>query len=294
VPTTLHRIAPALVDAPCTGGRARSATAAVWDRQLTVAVDDADALTPALQVARRHLDGVAEVVDRTRLRAQVHLLPRADGEPVSVSPLLARHVATALDTARRTRGLVDPTVVVARRPGAAGRAPGERGPAARREGAWIPVCGQSSTVRPAPGWRVVDVRGSSVRVPGGTTLELGPGARALALDDVALVAHQLTGAHVLVRLGSRAATLGHGSAVAHPERLVDPRTGAPAPTTWRTVEVSATSCRIASSLALAAAVLGPLAPQWLADRGADAVLVEPTGGVVRVGSFRTTGLHQAA
>ncbi|HZU19747.1 MAG TPA: FAD:protein FMN transferase [Gaiellaceae bacterium] len=76
----------------------------------------------------------------------------------------------------------------------------------------------------------------------------------------------------------------HTSAgVAH--HVVDPRTGLPAATPWRTVSVAAASCVDANVAATGALVVGAGAPAWLAERGAHARLVDREGHVVLVGGW---------
>lgn len=70
--------------------------------------------------------------------------------------------------------------------------------------------------------------------------------------------------------------------------LLDPRTGLPAPSTWRTVTATGPSATAANIASTAAIVLGDEAPAWLEDRGVAARLVAAEGGV------RTTGSWPAA
>jgi thiamine biosynthesis lipoprotein len=60
--------------------------------------------------------------------------------------------------------------------------------------------------------------------------------------------------------------------------VVDPRTGRPADTPWRTVSVAAASCIDANVASTAALVLGEEAPAWLAGRCLPARLVAASGG----------------
>jgi thiamine biosynthesis lipoprotein len=70
-------------------------------------VDDARA------TVERVLGDVGKACGRLRPDAEIHRLYRAAGRTVTVSPLLAELVATALAAARRSGGSVDPTVGVA-------------------------------------------------------------------------------------------------------------------------------------------------------------------------------------
>jgi thiamine biosynthesis lipoprotein ApbE len=68
-----------------------------------------------------------------------------------------------------------------------------------------------------------------------------------------------------------------GDEVLH--HLINPVTGRPADSPWRTVSVSAASCVEANIASTAAVLLGPTAPAWLAMRGLPARLVDHAGGV---------------
>jgi FAD:protein FMN transferase len=67
--------------------------------------------------------------------------------------------------------------------------------------------------------------------------------------------------------------------------IIDPRTGIPAVTPWRTVSVAAASCVDANTASTAAIVLGDTAPEWLAARRLPARLVREDGEVVRVAGW---------
>lgn len=67
--------------------------------------------------------------------------------------------------------------------------------------------------------------------------------------------------------------------------LIDPRTGRPAESVWRTVTVSA-GCAVAANTATTASiVLGEDAPRWLAERDLAARLVDVDGGVTLVAGW---------
>ncbi|MGH9127214.1 MAG: FAD:protein FMN transferase [Acidimicrobiales bacterium] len=75
----------------------------------------------------------------------------------------------------------------------------------------------------------------------------------------------------------------HGDAVVH--HLVDPGTGRPAETVWRTVSVAAATCVDANTASTAAIILGRGAPDWLAGHGLPARLVSPDGFVTVVAGW---------
>jgi thiamine biosynthesis lipoprotein len=62
--------------------------------------------------------------------------------------------------------------------------------------------------------------------------------------------------------------------------ILDPRTGLPAPSPWRTVSVAAASCLDANVASTAAILLGDAAPRWLDERRLPARLVSVSGDVV--------------
>jgi thiamine biosynthesis lipoprotein len=76
-----------------------------------------------------------------------------------------------------------------------------------------------------------------------------------------------------------------GDVVVH--HIVDPRTGAPALSPWRTASVVAATCVDANIAATAAILLGDAAPDWLSARGLAARLVAVDGRVERVAGWPT-------
>jgi thiamine biosynthesis lipoprotein len=67
--------------------------------------------------------------------------------------------------------------------------------------------------------------------------------------------------------------------------IIDPRTGRPADTPWRTVTVAAGTCVKANVASTAAIVLGAEAPSWLVARGLPARLVAADGAVSTVAAW---------
>jgi thiamine biosynthesis lipoprotein len=67
--------------------------------------------------------------------------------------------------------------------------------------------------------------------------------------------------------------------------LVDPRTGGPVDSPWRTATVAAATCVDANTAATAAIVLGDAAVAWLEAAGLPARLVAIDGSVTRVGGW---------
>lgn len=71
--------------------------------------------------------------------------------------------------------------------------------------------------------------------------------------------------------------------------IIDPASGAPAEEVWRTVSVAASDCADANIAATAAIVRGTRAPQWLAELGLPARLVDRDGHVRTVGDWPCEG-----
>lgn len=281
-------------------------------------VDDASA-QDALAAARRIVDDEFARIDRavSRFRSDSELNVVASRLPdgAQISPLLSTFVAAALEAARLTDGLVDPTL--------------------GRELALIGYDRDISLVlddeRPVraiasdvPGWRRVRLERQRLTVPAHRALDLGATAKALAADRAArLVAGEL-GCSVLISLGGDIATAGpdpdggwhvrvedlpgepastvrlaKGYAVATSSTLrrrwrrgdetvhhiVDPRTGRSALPVWRTVTVAAETCVLANTYSTAAVVRGETAPAWLAEQRVAARLVAADGRVLMVGGW---------
>jgi thiamine biosynthesis lipoprotein len=188
-----------------------TATWPAWGRTARVVLTAGDH-PELLDDARDLVSGVLSAVDRAAGRdrpdAEVHRLLRAGGRTVTVSPLRAELVATALAAARRSGGAVDPTV------GAAMNRIGYH-----HDRSVLPVCAQASPVsrgevrgRPAPGWHVVRLEGRRLGVPAGVSLDLGATARAFTADRAAALVADRLGVGVLVSVGGHVATAGRAPA----------------------------------------------------------------------------------
>ena len=152
----------------------------------------------ALLILRAELAAIDAACSRFRPDSELSRANTAAGNgPVPVSALLAEAVEVALRAAELTDGAVDPTV----------------GPAVVALGydrtfaevaARPPENTEPATApRPAAGWRSVrwDPALRLLRLPAGTTLDLGATAKALAADRAAHRAAAAVGCGVLVNLG---------------------------------------------------------------------------------------------
>ncbi len=285
-------------------------------------VNDGD-LAAARAAVERVLDDVDRAYSRFRPDSELVALNAARGAPVPVSPLLARAIAGALEAARRTGGAVDPTVgralrltgydadfsliagtsrpielrlepvpgwsviafdAVAHRVrvpsdveldlGSTGKglaadlcAAAARADSGPDSGVLVSLGGDMATAGRAPegGWRILLSEDSR-------TDALAPG-EVVAIEGGALATSSTT---------IRRWTTAGGVAVHH---IVDPRTGLPADTPWRTATVVAETCEAANAASTAAIVLGPAAPAWLASARFPARLVAQDGSVVRLGGW---------
>lgn len=87
-------------------------------------------------------------------------------------------------------------------------------------------------------------------------------------------------------LATSSTTVRRWSAGGRPfHHIVDPRTGASAPVTWRTVTVAAGTCVDANAASTASIVRGPLAPRWLTGLGLPSRLVSAAGAVFAIGGW---------
>jgi len=230
---------------------------------------------------RRRLREIDRAASRFRRDSEISLV-QAMGGPRRVSATLSGVVHTALAAARDTAGLVDPTA----RPGVAG--------------SWSSVD--------------LDPHRRMLNVPPGVEIDVGATGKALIADRLAREVHRATATPVLVNLGGDIACAGgHGwdigiaddhqadaadqvvhvrsggiatsSTTVRPGHIIDPATGEPVASPWRTVSVAARSCVAANTASTAAIVLGAGAPKWLAERAIPARLVAHDGSIVRVGGW---------
>lgn len=294
---------------------APTSTAASWRELGTTArvvVDDPTDLAAATYAVGRVLDDVDRTCSRFRADSELRSLSRSGGRPVAISPLLFTALDAALRAARLTGGAVDPTGGTAIRalgydrdfaevagrldlaastisfPGwqlvhldrAAGtvRLPGgvdlDLGATAKGlaadlaaaaatdaiagRGVLVSLGGDIAVAGTAPdgGWPVL--------VTDDHRTDLGAGGPRIAIRDGGLATSSVT-----VRMWQT------GQGPAH--HLLDPATGSPVESPWRTVSVAAASCLDANIASTAAILLGADAPGWLEARGLPARLVAIDG-----------------
>jgi thiamine biosynthesis lipoprotein len=189
---------------PALPARAEPATAvfsALGTTAVLLTADPARA-DDALLILRAELAAIDAACSRFRPDSELSRANATAGTgPVPVSALLAEAVEVALRAAELTDGAVDPTVgpaVVA-----LGYDRTFAQVAARRPEDTGPATGPATGPRPAAGWRTVrwDPALRLLRLPAGTTLDLGATAKALAADRAARRAAAAVGCGILVNLG---------------------------------------------------------------------------------------------
>jgi thiamine biosynthesis lipoprotein len=137
-------------------------------------------------------------------------------------------------------------------------------------GVLVSLGGDISTAgpSPAPGWpvHVTDDHRSGPDAPG-QTISIAGGGLATSSTTVRRWHHD-------------------GRTMHH---IIDPSTGGPAAGVWRTVSVAAIDCADANIAATATIVRGSGAPEWLAELGLPARLVDHDGAVLKIGSWPAEG-----
>jgi thiamine biosynthesis lipoprotein len=250
--------------------------------------------TPSeLEAIERLFATLDQTFSRFRPDSELNRVNAGAAEFVAASPTFVRVLALALDAARRTDGLVDPTL------GAAIEAAGY-------DRDFADLVGDGPPPRPTVlgSWRHVRIAGRLVFRYPGTKFDLNCVVKGLAVDaavnelggdgfvaaggDVAVrgaAAIGLPGGGSLTLRNGGLATSGttarrwlRGGAVQH--HLIDPRTGRPSTSPWQEVTVAAGSCVEADVAAKAAFLLGDEGPAWLEEHGLP-------------GCFRTAGVEVA-
>jgi thiamine biosynthesis lipoprotein len=287
----------------------------------TVCVADPDGLGAAGDVLERELAEVDEACSRFRPDSELSRLNAAPDRAVPVGRRLLEAITVALRAAAGTGGLVDPTVGRTLRLAGydrtfelvAGRDPSAFRPRFEAVPGWrqVEVDAARGTVR-VPSGVELDLGATAKalaadRIAREAAAASGSGVLVALGGDVAVAGEAPEdgwsvrvadnhaapldgpGEDVSIRSGGLASS---GTAVrrwragaAELHHIVDPRTGRPAETPWRTVSVAAGSCVDANVASTAAVVLGASAPAWLERRGLPARLAGSDGSVVRTGGW---------
>jgi thiamine biosynthesis lipoprotein len=277
-----------------------------------------------LDAARRLLEAEIAAIDvacsRFRDDSELGRLNRAGGAAVKVSPTLLGAVDVALNAAQATGGLVDPTIGTAMRVLGYDRdfaLVSSTGPAVRIGLAAVPGWQTIEIDRPNRMIRVpaaveLDLGATAKawcadRASTAIAAELNTGVLVSLGGDIAVAGPpppegwsiricddhaaglDAPGPVVSIRSGGLATS---STTVRRWERggerlhhVVDPSTGSPANSFWRTVSVAAATCVQANTATTASVILGSAAPRWIAERHLPARLVAAGGSVTFVGGW---------
>jgi thiamine biosynthesis lipoprotein len=285
-----------------------------------VAVTRDDALADAHATLALEVAELDRACSRFRPDSELVRANARAGEAVEVSATLAAAVNAGLDAARSTGGIVDPTLGADLR--AAGydrtftlvraRDHWTFEPRPRRRGGWTDVeLDLEQRLLRVPHGCDLDLGATAKafgadRAAARIAAETGSGVLVSLGGDIAVAGvppaagwsieinddHSSpfgSGPRVSIRSGglatSSTAVRRWRTNVGEAHHLLDPRTGRPAATPWRTVSVAADSCLAANVASTAAIVLGEAAASWLAERGLPSRLAARDGSVVRVGGW---------
>jgi FAD:protein FMN transferase len=291
----------------------------LWSCSCRLVVTDPAALPAASAMVDWLLAEIETACSRFRTDSELMTLPRDADGTAELSPLLAELMADALEAARETDGAVDPTL------GSVLAGLGyDRDIEEVRRRAPVPERSRVVVVHRPAGWRTLTLVGTRLMLQPGLQLDLGATAKAGAADRCARLVAACLETGVLVSLGGDIATAGPapeggwqvvvqdlpsdvpqqitlsaGAAVAtssnarrtwtHDGRLrhhlVDPRTGFPAASPWRSITVVAPTALRANTATTAAMVKGRDGLAWLRSVGLPARLVSQGGGPVTLGGW---------
>ena len=288
-------------------------TFGVFGTTATLLLSEPGRVTQARAIADAELAAVDLACSRFRPDSELARLNAARGAAVSVSDLFADLVEAALRAARLTDGDVDPTcgqalaeigydrdfalLQAGERPPRlrpAGRVPGWTSVRLDRERRLVRLANgaQLDLGATAKAWAadhcaglIAAQAGCGVLVSlGGDIAVAGPppadGWRVRVTDDHA-AGPETPGQTVTIRSGGLATssttvrTWAAGGRRMH--HIIDPATGEPARSCWRTVSVAAGNCVDANTASTAAIVRGEAAVPWLAGAGLPARLVAENG-----------------
>ncbi len=290
----------------------------------TLLVTDPDALAPAHELLAAELAAIDAACSRFRSDSELTKVNHARGRPVTVSALLVEALTVALAAAEVTDGDVDPTcgrslvrlgygqdfARARRRTDALRRPPAPAGGWRRvqldpdRREVTVPagvMLDLGATAKALAADRAAD--GVAVALGCGVLVNLGGDIRVAGdppgdgwlvgiVDDVAfdsVMADAEPSQVVLIRDGGLATSSTsarawqRGGVGLH--HIIDPATGRPADSCWRTVSVAAASCVDANIASTAAILRGGQAPCWLDGLRLPARLVRHDGTTVTVGGW---------
>ena len=284
-----------------------------------VVVVEERATPEAVALLRAELDAIDRACSRFRADSELSWANASAGRVLRVSRLFAAAVGVALRAAERSGGAVDPTVESALvalgydRDFASVRAEAAGAVRGRPAAGWrtVTLDARHRLLRLDPGTRldlgatakalaadraaaaIASATGSPTLVSlGGDIATAGrvpPDGWPVQVTDDHRAGPDAPGQRIALHGGALATSSTgvrrwrRGGRTVH--HIVDPSTGEPASRAWRTVSVTAASCVDANTASTAAIVLGDDAPDWLAERGLPARLVEHHGATRTVAGW---------
>ncbi len=281
-------------------------------------VSEPDDLAVARAILTEELAAIDLACSRFRSDSELSLIAAGSHRPMPISPLLAEAVAVALEAAEATEGDVDPTVgasmvaagydrdfeLIATDPGPVAvvhrPAPGWRRVTLDRIARTLSLpfglqLDLGATAKALTADRAatrigtaIDGRGALIAIGGDIAVagESPAGGWSIRVQDITgPIDAPASGPHQVVALtGGGLATSSttarrwvRGGRVMH--HILDPRSGVPVASPWRTVTVAAPTCVSANVASTASVVRGFDAIDWLIGRGLAARLVDVDGRV---------------
>jgi thiamine biosynthesis lipoprotein len=299
----------------------RSSSFSALGTTASVVVTADAALAQAVATLRSHLESLDELCSRFRADSELSRVNARAGRTVPISRRFAEPLAVALNALESTGGIVDPTLGAELRRAGYDRTfelvrsrgtwavAARDGRGARRSHVQLDT--ERLTVRVPAGveldlgatakaWAADRAaRAIAAATHSGVLVSLGgdvavAGAPPAAGWPIRIAddhAAELNSAGPVVAIDAGGLATSSTSVrrwrtdggVAH--HLLDPRTGAPAATIWRTVSVAARTCVDANVAATAAVVLSGAAPGWLEERALPARLVRNDGTEVHTSGW---------
>ncbi len=291
-------------------------------------VTDDGALARARSEVESELDSIDRACSRFRPDSELSRLNARAGRPMKASPLLIEALEVALRAADLTDGDVDPTVGRALELAGydrdwslltpAGEEPAPPTLTVRIRSGWqevsldrpagwirVPAGVHLDLGATAKAWAADRAAATAARASGcGVLVSLGgdvatsgpspAGGWRIRVTDDHRSDPSAPGQTVHIRAGGLATSStavrrwSHNGHTMH--HIIDPATGAPARTRWRTVSVAAGDCTDANIAATAALVRGERAPAWLEERGLHARLLDWDERVTNVGDWPAESL----
>ncbi len=284
--------------------------------EIEVIVTDAEQLPAIVEHVQRRIDAIDRTFSRFRVDSELSRLEQLPNIRQPASPFFLELLELALRAARATGGWFDPTIRDALEAAGYDRSidlieaegPGENRPGLPagqwerirfdRERRWVIIpdgvrldfggIGKGFAVDDA--LRTLSPHHCGVLINAGGDLAVrGPAPAGGWLCDISAAAGTRVETSVAIHEGALATSgLGRRQWVrdgSHLHHLIDPHTGVPGRSPWRTVTVAARECTAAEVAAKVAWLKGDDGPVWLTGLGLAGRFVARDGTIVSVGSW---------